>query len=1235
MSNRTSRFTLRSTRVLLRLVGLLAVILVVTLACSLPFLAGETPVPPSATVEEEEGAVVVSTTEPPPAPPPTPTPQPLPPSLVESDPSPGFEIPLQGSITFYFNQPMDQASVEAAYGGLAGKFEWADETTVVFSPDEPLSPSTEILLTLDTSARATNGLSLKEPVTLTYKTVGYLRLTQRIPAPGTENVDPTSAIVAAFNRPVVPLGSDPESLSPAILLEPTAEGRGEWINTSTYVFYPEPSLAGGTAYTASLDPELTGVDGSPLAGVDTWSFTTDPPHLLLVEPEDEARDVRLDTDITLTFNQPMSTGSVEASFQVLDSGSNAVPGEFTWSDDSTVLTYTPSILLRRDSVYTIYIDEGAQASGGTQIGYEVRSSLHTVPSLHVIGSEPLEGAWRNIYEGVTVYFNGPIQSHYVLQFITLVPEPDNLRSFADDDDRTLRLFGNFTPETDYTLIISPNLPDAWSGRLGQEFMLHFNTQPLDPQLTLMLGTDVLYLTPQDPSLHVQATNLSQLSISIGRVSLDEFLAMLSQGGYELRQTYQPADQRTIWKDLDLPPNQSQIVEVPLAAEDGSLEPGLYFLRLNVQVENIYAGPYLLVVGNTHLTLKLSATDALLWAVDLRDGTPVGGAPVTIYADEGVSLATGETDAEGVMRTSIPVSEDFFAPKYAVLGQPGEDDFALTLSHWSQGLEGWDFGLPTDYAPPQLEAYLYTDRPIYRPGQTVFFRAVLREAYNGRYELPEQSNLTLILADDFGEEGVIETFDLPLSEFGTAHGAYTLPVDIAPGYYRLDAEGARGSGVTFQVAEYRKPEINLGVSFESEQGLAGDSLVATVTARYFFDAPAGNIPVKFSVYKGPSYFYLPGYQVGAEDTRWLLPFPRMYLSLFGELVVEDEAETDPEGLLKIEFVTDPEDSRQQYTVEVTAQDESGLPVSNRASIDVNSAAIYIGVRPDAWAGQAGRAIGYEVLVVDWDQNPAGVRSLRANFNKVVWEWVEPASDLRGEFPTYEPHYTLIGSTDFTTGEDGLARVAFTPPEPGTYQLEVTGLEPDGEGALTQVTLWVGGPGQAVWPSLPNQRLRLTADQEAYQPGQAAQVFVPNPFGEGTPALVTIERGTILRYQVLTLGGSGTSLSLPLDGEDAPNVYVSVTLLGKKADGTPDFRQGYVNLPVEPIQQTLNVALTSEPQRAGPGDQVAEGTQFQVYQGQRDDSLNQERFKHRYHCHTPLAYSLISNTAPALLPCTSGK
>jgi uncharacterized protein YfaS (alpha-2-macroglobulin family) len=222
----------------------------------------------------------------------------------------------------------------------------------------------------------------------------------------------------------------------------------------------------------------------------------------------------------------------------------------------------------------------------------------------------------------------------------------------------------------------------------------------------------------------------------------------------------------------------------------------------------------------------------------------------------------------------------------------------------------------------------------------------------------------------------------------------------------------------------------------------------------------------------------------------------------------------------------------------------------------------------------------VLTVDWEGQPSGGKSLSALFQKVEWVRKDPPGEYAGfSIPSYERVYTSVASSEFTTSADGVARLAFTPEEPGTYQLDVSG-----DGTTTQVLIWVGGKGTGVWPDLPNQRLRLTADADAYQPGDTASIFIPNPFNAPALALVTVERGVIMRYAIIQIDAAGFNYNLPLGDDDAPNVYVAVTLLGPDAQGRTDFRQGYLGLSVEPVEQVLNVSLVSEPERSGPGEEV---------------------------------------------------
>jgi uncharacterized protein YfaS (alpha-2-macroglobulin family) len=251
--------------------------------------------------------------------------------------------------------------------------------------------------------------------------------------------------------------------------------------------------------------------------------------------------------------------------------------------------------------------------------------------------------------------------------------------------------------------------------------------------------------------------------------------------------------------------------------------------------------------------------------------------------------------------------------------------------------------------------------------------------------------------------------------------------------------------------------------------------------------------------------------------------------------------------------------------------------------VHPAEFYIGLHPDQWIGRADSPIGFDVYTVDWEKIASGDKTLNAEFKQVRWE---RQTDAAG-FSTYQPIYTPVSSSDLTTGPDGKARLSFVPPNAGTYMLEVSG-----EGARSQSMIWVSGAGTAAWPDLPNQRVELTADKDSYKAGDTAKIFIPNPFAVSSLALIAVERGVISKAEVISLSGSGKEYALPLTETDAPNVYVSVTILGQGND----FRQGLVNLPVAPDDKALNVQVTPEPTQAGPRDEVTFDVQVTDNQGQ---------------------------------------
>ena len=1116
-----------------------------------------------------------------PTPLPTYTPQPLPPTIVETDPPSGSSVGLQGPITIYFNQSMDQNSVENALvisPNLKGSYSWQDEATLTYIPSESFTPGTRISFSLETTAAASNGLMLTDPIELNFYTPDWLKASTLLPLPGSIEIDPSSAIVVTYNQPVVSLGSDDQALVPGFILTPSVSGEGTWINTSTFQFTPSSGLAGGVTYRADLSPDLMSTAGASIApdAINSWTFSTSYPRIMSWEPYDGKLGVSLDASINLSFNQAMDPKSVADNFSLINNLGEQVQGTLEWSDDFMEAFFKPKKLLERFSNYSAILPGEVLSAGETPLLLDTSWGFQTTGEFAFLGTPAGQNYTTSIYEGITLYFNNPVDMDTVIENIIIFPEVTNIYPSTSESKNVLNLYGDFEPLTNYRVGIKQSLADEWGGQLGIARSLNITTEPLPPNLVLTQGTSVLYLTGSENAIPAQATNLYQVSINIGTIPEEVFPQFFGSGYYQTLDDYYPPDVKRWTKVFNVPGDDSYTVNLPLNQAGTKLAPGLYRYQIYSQELPYNPSPYLLAVSDNHLTMKTSPENILIWAVNLANGAPLENTDIAIYNEGGEVLYRGVTNQDGIFQVDFPKPMNLYdSVFYAVTGEPGLENFGITASNWAFGTEPYNFGIQTNYGAPQPQTYIYTDRPIYRPGQTVFYRLVHRIRQDGGYALPPEDNIVLTIFQDGGKS---EEVILPLSDFGTAHGEFQLSRYAEPGYYRLETEYGM---VIFQVAEYRKPEINLSLSMDKNENIVGENWQGTAEARYYFDAPANEVDLSWTLRAVRSSFYLPGYQVGELDQNWFA-YPGYSPFTWGTVVASGEGATDADGLWTIADQLARIDKYGNeiilpatYILGVTAQDESGFQVSNETEMLVHPSDFYIGVHPTAWIAEADQPVEFEILTVGWDKEPDGVHQLKAEFSRVTWNYEVGAI---GQID-YTRDEELIAKNSFSTDRNGKAVFSFTPPTPGTYQVDVFD-----SGARTEVTLWVGGPGTTAWPTQSNQKINLISDKNAYQTGDEATVFIPNPFPGGAEALITIERHKVIDYQTLSINSSGETVVIPLDDEDAPNVYVSVIILGQDSNGGMDFRQGYVNLLVEPLSHLLNVEVLSEPEKHGPGDQV---------------------------------------------------
>ncbi len=1121
------------------------------------------------------------------------TPVPLAPILLETDPPESSRLGPDSSFTFSFDQPMNRAAVEGALQltpAYSGRFIWLDDSTVRFRPDTSLPPGQEIVVRITTQAQSASGMALARPVELTFRTAEPLIAVDRIPAPGASEVDPSSAVVVTFNQPVVALGTQPGQGPLAFTLVPDVPGRIEWINTSTFAFFPDKALVGGQSYQVRLNPDLKTAEGVRLQNdlLDSWRFFTAVPTVVSVSPSVSERLGR-DEPLSITFNQALGREKAEAALSLRKTNGAAVPVEINWDAGGKTATLRPRQLLEYQTGYRVaFTPESGSGSKPFQVDYV------TVSRPQYLGADLDQQGTFSTYDNtgtVVVKFTTPMKGGDFTRLVQVNPPVKNLEASIYPGNTQLIISGDFTANTAYEFTILAGLTDQWGTPLNEPYRFRAASQPERPRFLLAQpwsNPAGLFFTPQETTLPARSAGVSRITIKRSRLDLEAYV--------NLSQIYSAADRRqyplpesVIW-DFSVPGDLTrlQTVEIPLSPDNTPLTPGLYYLDVSTTTpmrEYDRPQPVLLVVSRVAMTLKISETRAVVWLKDLDSEKALGGRKVSFYDFYFRPVGECTTDSNGVCelvyaQPRAPGDQQIIA----VTGEPGSQDFGMTGNNWNAGIAPWEYGVPTSYDAESLLTYLYTDRPIYRPGQTVYFRGILRSKQDMRYGDAGVDRVRVVALSPVTTPGQTPppTADMTLdvSSYGTFHGAFQLDKDAPVGTYQLKLEGGTPASIFFDVQEYRKPEVDLRLSAAENQAL-GDKLQAEVLADYFFGAPASGLSVDWSLTTRRGYFDLPGYQTGTLDSRWLYPYWYYGPVDYGMQVASGSGVTDGQGRFTIQV--DPEAYRaydfqdlQEMEVEAIITDAGGNRVSSRTTVLKHPANYYIGIRPESWSGKSQAPLGFSIQTVDWEKEPDGGKALTARFDRVVYryEYSENGYDLK-----VRKDLIPASSVDFTTDAEGRARLEFTPPSAGIYQLEVSGGT-----ALSQVQVWVSGEGGALWPELPNQRLEIKTDAKQYQPGDTARLFIPNPFSSGASALITVERGEILSRQVLRINGASAEVPLPISESWAPNVYVSVMLVGKDEKGQPGFRLGYYSLDVDAAAQFLKVELASQPQRAEPGGQV---------------------------------------------------
>jgi uncharacterized protein YfaS (alpha-2-macroglobulin family) len=592
---------------------------------------------------------------------------------------------------------------------------------------------------------------------------------------------------------------------------------------------------------------------------------------------------------------------------------------------------------------------------------------------------------------------------------------------------------------------------------------------------------------------------------------------------------------------------------------GKLDSGVYL------IEGVSAGMRaysIAIVTNLTMIEKTNRHgQVMVYIVDRKTGAPHEGVSVEVSNAKN-TLATGHTDKFGIFKTDVKVPEkpqtadedvDPNEPKrnpFLIMARE-RDNFVVSDvdSLYFGGNSGEDDVLTGE----DVTSYIYTDRPIYRPAQSVFFKGILRQWTAQGYKLIDSKTVKVTIEDPNNSK--IFEKELPLSDRGTFSGQVDIGEEAALGNYNITASiGEASASGYFDVQEYKKPEFKVTVKGPKQFAAVGENVRFTINANYFFGAPVTNAEVHYYIYKQRYYHWwwnnesdefddAAGPNNEADDEE-----DSDYYST--DLVTEGDASLNARGEANVDFEVPESDPKEEwdYSYRLEAQ------VTDASRREMQGAASFIGTRgktvadayPERYLYYQGDEARIRVKTADYAGKPVS-QKVTLKFIEQKWERQSKWEEYNGykyENVEYILHERELATGEVNTDSQGDATYDFTVPSPGSIYVK-TLVNEDGKEIVNRGGYFWAPDKKGQWSDFSYQdydekSIKLVPDKKSYRPGQTAHVLAMLPTDQAH-LLVTTELSEVLTVRQIDATGRSIVIDVPIEKNYAPNVYLDVSFV----------------------------------------------------------------------------------------------
>ena len=655
-------------------------------------------------------------------------------------------------------------------------------------------------------------------------------------------------------------------------------------------------------------------------------------------------------------------------------------------------------------------------------------------------------------------------------------------------------------------------------------------------------------------------------------------------------------------DMDLEPRAKHFdrrvtVTTPLK------KPGAYLLTSSVADGNV--SKIIVWVADTAMVKKPLDGKNMYYVGDAVDGTPVADADVEFFGYQQRHLGNGRfqvttksfqdhSDKDGIV---LPDPRDLNQEyTWLVTARTKEDSRFAYL-----GFRGVWTGQYYDQEYNTIKVFAISDRPVYRPDQTVHFKFWVGRAQYDKDDASDFAGETfpIEIYNPKGEKIYSQT--LTADEYGGVEGTLELPRDATLGMYNMQLTATQNrtpvasGGGSFRVEEYKKPEFEVTIDAPTEPVMLGEKITAKINAKYYFGSPVTSASVKYKIMRSEhtqtwypigmwDWCYGPGYWWFCYDYPWypgwhnwvgcMRPLPWWWWQgqqQPPELVSEQEVPIGEDGTIDVEIDTAVAKAMHankdhEYTITAEVRDESRRTIVGTGKVLVARKPFKVFTWVNRGYYRVGDIVHANFMAQTLDQKPVegtGILTLL----KITYDM------------NNQPVETPVRRWDLDTSDLGRADLQIRASAKGQYRLayELTDAkEHTIEGGYLFTIIGEGFDGQ----DYRFNNIELIPEERDYQPGDTVNLQINTDQSDSTVLLfVRPANGIYLPPKVLRLEGKSAVEEVAVVKKDMPNFFIeAVTISGGKVYSETK------EIVVPPEKRVLNVEVLPNETEYKPGEKA---------------------------------------------------